>query len=382
MRPFIENFNGYGPLHFDEVLVFYDAPQLFTLTDNCKNSYLAMLVDFSENNEYLLVNISKERLSDVKDSSLCLRDVFVNPEMNQLYRIIEQNNNFNIEIIQSTQLIDSDLPDEDLYLNMLTNPELLIAEEEKGWDKVRDSLNIRLVHTNDPKEHEIDCSLFAKIISSIQSLVTSQAKCKYKNQFKASEIVEMSRLNFSSSYIGSIGIKFKSHERKNLLNETKLSPILESLSELIENTSNDVLKKYFEENNYDYKVISNYRNYLNTLIKNQLDIEYKITTEKKQFKKYINNFDVVCQFKNLNNYILNKTFIEEFEGILVAADTKKKTFKLEIEDRIISGKIPKSLTNLKYNVNNKVVFKLEVRQDKREVGNLSEKFKLIQIISQ
>ena len=68
---------------------------------------------------------------------------------------------------------------------------------------------------------------------------------------------------------------------------------------------------------------------------------------------------------------------------MVAADTKQKTFKLETEDRIISGKIPKALTNLKYNVNNNVVFKIEVKQDKQEVGgNLNEKFKLVEIISQ
>ena len=383
MKPFIENFNGYGPLYFDEVLVYYDAPQLFTLIDNCKNSYLAMLINCCESFEYLMVNISKERLTDVKDSSLCLRDIFVNPEMNQLYKVIDRDNVFTVDIVQSHQLVESDLPDNDLYLNMLTNPELLIKEEEKKWDKVRDSLNIRIVHTNKPKEHEIDCSLLAKIISSIQNLVTAQAKCKYKNQLKPAEIVELSRLNFSSSYIGSIGIKFKSSDRKDFFNETKISPILESLSELIENATSDVLKKYFEDNNYDYKVISQYRNYLNTLIKNQLDIEYKIVTEKKEFNKYVRNFDSISQFKNLNNYILNKTFIEDFEGVLVAADTKQQTFKLQTDDRIISGAIPKSLTNCKYNVNNKVVFKIEVKQDQREIGgSLIEKFKLVDIIAQ
>ncbi len=378
MEMFLKDFNGCGPLYTDEILVYYEMPQLFTLFDNCKNLYISLLINI-DLSKYIIVNISKERLNDIKDSSISLRDVFINPEMNKVYIL---QNDVVSEILPS-KLSENDLPDEHLFLKMLINPEMLVEEKEKQWDMVRDSLSIRLINTFDPKEHEIDCNLFAKIISTIQKLVTAQARCKYSKQYKATDIIEMSKLNFSSSFIGSVGVKFKTKERQNLLNETKLTPILESLAQLLEGCSIEKIKAYFDNSNYDYKVISCYKNYLNTLLKNDFDIEYNIRTNQKTFKYYIDNSNIKEQYINLNKYISNKTFNEDFEGILVAADTKNKTFKLETDDRIINGTIPKQLLKENYRVNNNVIFRLEVKQEKQSIGGkLIEKFKLLEIIKQ
>lgn len=379
MDIFIKDFNGLGSLYFDEILVFYDSPQLFTVLDNCKNKYLTILTNDEPTAQYLVVNISKERLADIKDSSLSLRDAFVNPEMNKLFKVEDQF----VHSILPSDLTSNDLPDENLYLNMLIDPTLLINEEEKQWETVRDSLNIRLINSTNPKEHEIDCGVFAKIISSIQNLITSQSKCKYRKQFKASDIVEMSKLNFSSTYVGSIGIKFKTKERHDFLDETKLTPILESLSQMVSGSTVDEIQNYFDKSDYDYKVISCYRNYLNTLVKNNLDVEYKIGIKNGSIKHYILHDDIKKQYDNLNSYISNKTFNEEYEGVLVAVDTKKRTFKLESDGKIIGGTIPKELSKQNYKVNNNVVFKLKVKQEKQRIGgNLIEKFKLLEIISQ
>lgn len=378
MEIFLKDFNGCGPLYLDEVLAYYEMPQLFTLFDNCKNLYISLLINM-DTSKYFIVNISKERLADIKDSSISLKDVYINPEMNKIYMLY---NDVVSEILPSN-ISENDLPDENLFLNMLINPEMLVDEQEKQWDMVRDSLNIRLINTFNPKEHEIDCNLFAKIISMIQKLVTAQTRCKYSNQYKAADIIEMSKLNFSSSFIGSVGVKLKTSERQNLLNETKLTPILESFAQMLEGGSTTKIKEFFDNSNYDYKVISCYKNYLNTLLKNNLDIEYNINTKQKTFKCYIDKANVKDQYDNLNKYISNKVFIEEFEGVLVAADTKNKTFKLETDEKIINGNIPKQLLKENYKVNNNVIFKLEVKQEKQSIGsNLIEKFNLLEIIKQ
>lgn len=379
MEIFIKDFIGMGPLYYDEILLYYDSPQLFTLIDNCKNRYLSMLIKEDSDLEYLIINISKDRLCDTKDSSLSLREVFMHPEMNKLFKVVGQR----IFSLTIQDLKENDLPDENIYLNMLVDTNLLISEEEKQWDNIRDSLNIRLIDALNPKEHEIDSGLFAKIITTMQSLITSQAKCKYNGLFKNSEIVEMSKLNFSSTYVGSIGIKFKSKERYDLIGGTKLTPILESLSQMIQQSTISDVQDYFEKNNYDYNVISHYKNYLSTLLKNNLNIEYKIGVKNNIISYYTSNNDIKNRYNNLNTYIANKTFIENYEGLLVAVDTKNKTFKLENDGRIISGSIPKGLVKKNYKVNNNVIFKLEVKQEKQKIGgNLIEKFKLLEIISQ
>ena len=379
MDIFINDFNGLGPLYYDEILVYYDSPQLFTVIDKCKNRYLAMLINDDSILQYFVLNISKERLTDIKDSSLSIKEAFTNPEMNRLFKIEGQL----VSSILSKDLSVNDLPDDNLYLNMLIDTSLLLSEQEKQWDKVRDSLNLRLINSGQPKEHEIDCGVFAKIISSIQNLITSQAKCKYRNKFNISDIIEMSKLNFSSTYIGSVGIKFKTKDRRNLIEETRLTPILESLSEMVNECTIEDIENYFNKSNYDYKVISDYKNYLNTLIKNNLDVEYKISVKNQNISHYLKNDEIREQYNNLSNYISNKTFYEDFEGILVAVDTKNRTFKLESDGKIISGSIRKDLSKYNYKVNTNVVFKLEVTQEKNRIGgNLIEKFKLIEIVSQ
>lgn len=377
MKEFIKDFNGFGPLYYKEELVFYDVPQLFTLYDNCKCLYLAMLIN-DNCDEYLIINISKDRLQDIKDSSLTLRDVFTHPEINKVYKVLNKD----IQIVDPKTLQDTDLPDEGIYLNMLTDTQQSVQEDE-SWDSVRDSINIRLIHLENPDEHEMDCLTLARIVATIQNLITLQAKCKYGHLYSGPEISEMSRLNFSSYFIGSVGIKLKTRERQNFFNETKLTSILDSLSMLFEKNDIADLKEYFENNKYDYKVISTFKNYLNTLIKNNLDIEYSINLKEKSYKKYLTHSDISKQYNNLNSYIASKTFFENYEGLLVAVDTKTKTFKLEVDERIITGVIPQSLLKIQYNVNQRVTFRLEVKQEEQEVGkNLIEKFKLVDIISQ
>lgn len=90
MEIFIKDFIGMDPLYYDEIFLYYDIPQLFTLIDNNKNKYLSILINENSKLEYLVVEISEDRLDNIKSSSLSLRDAFTHPENNQIFKVIGQ----------------------------------------------------------------------------------------------------------------------------------------------------------------------------------------------------------------------------------------------------------------------------------------------------
>ena len=115
MEIFIKDFIGMGPLYYDEILLYYDTPQLFTLIDNNKNKYLSMLITEDKKLEYLVVEISEDRLDNIKSSSLSLRDAFTYPENNQIFKVMGKNS-FSLTI---QDLQEKDLPNKGIYLNMV-----------------------------------------------------------------------------------------------------------------------------------------------------------------------------------------------------------------------------------------------------------------------
>lgn len=373
METFIDNFNNEGPLYIDKIIVYYDEPQLFTLHDNCHNNFLGLLTD---EDSWLIMKVSCERLCDILESTISIKDSFKYPELKCLYEFKFNNNHFNISQKKPTEILDIDLPDDDIYVNSLTSE--IFTKEEINWNHKRDSLSLRIIDDKQPDNHEISCSILANILTTIQNIFNNQAKCKYKHSYKNSEIIDKSKLCVSGTFMGSFGIKLKTQETRDLLEETSLSPIFEDFLEMQDLSSTEAFKQFFDSHNYDYRVLNYYKNYLNLFLKHGLNIEYISNIRNKSYNKFVNLIDTRKNYEFLSNYVRNKTFISDFDGILVSADVSSKQFKLETEEKLIKGTIDKELLNKNFVINDKYTLTLEITQEQNEItGTLEEKFKMV-----
>lgn len=80
-------------LRVDNILEYYDHPQLLTARDSFDTLYLCLLYDDFPTCQYTAIRISANRLNGFISGKLDLRNMFLNPENEQEYFDVEFDNN-------------------------------------------------------------------------------------------------------------------------------------------------------------------------------------------------------------------------------------------------------------------------------------------------
>ena len=97
-------------LMIDQILNYYDLPQLFTARDTFDTLYLCLLYEDSSICRYTVIRISSKRLSD-------LRSLYVNPEQSgEYFDMSFQNNEYQMTIMPEHILSEERLPTEGYYM--------------------------------------------------------------------------------------------------------------------------------------------------------------------------------------------------------------------------------------------------------------------------
>ncbi len=70
-------------LNISQILVYYDMPELFIATDEVDTNFICLLLEVTENSpSYLSTAISANRLSSFVKGQLELRQILIEPEIN------------------------------------------------------------------------------------------------------------------------------------------------------------------------------------------------------------------------------------------------------------------------------------------------------------
>ena len=273
------------------------------------------------------------------------------------------------------------LPDNELTLNMLMDTSILQTEQDKLLLKERDSIYARLINTENIHSHEIPCSVMGDILNGLQSLFTIQSRDYYSQYDNAPQHSPI--LNFCGTFPGSFGIKLKTEETKDLLGETKMSPVIEDFQSLIDLKTADEFKEFFEvKKKYSYKLLKSFKSYLNTLINNKFEIEYRFNIKGKEQLKFKKKEETISTYKSLNQYLQTKTYTDELFGEFVAIDqTKQRTFKFISNEKIYYGKIMiEDFSNISVTTREIYKIKINIKQELDPItNNLNEKYELINI---
>ncbi len=105
-------------IQYQETLIDYDSPQLIVASDQFNVSYLCLLVECTEQvDKFLCVPISDSRLKAFYQESVDLRDIYENPESDELFYADVWGEIKDIQLIPITResLSDDWLPERDFY---------------------------------------------------------------------------------------------------------------------------------------------------------------------------------------------------------------------------------------------------------------------------
>ncbi|NQS97145.1 MAG: hypothetical protein HQ591_01700 [candidate division Zixibacteria bacterium] len=126
-------------IHHTRTLVYYDGPELFEASDQLGTKYLCLAVEDTEAGvRYLCVPVSNIRLSEFYHDAIDLRNIFKNPESEELFYTDIIDGDFNkLRLIpQPIQDLSQDwLPDSGFYLERPTIDEDTIAQESASRNR-------------------------------------------------------------------------------------------------------------------------------------------------------------------------------------------------------------------------------------------------------
>lgn len=102
-------------LKIDNILSYYDVPQIFVAKDIFSTKYLCLLYDNEEVCKYTGIKISNERLNEYTRGKIDLRSVFTKPEDETYFDITYDNDKLNFSKFNTTQLTEDKLPEPGFY---------------------------------------------------------------------------------------------------------------------------------------------------------------------------------------------------------------------------------------------------------------------------
>ena len=130
MEIFIKDIERIGDLLLDEIILYYDTPQILSLKDNCNNHYICLATVENGLDKYICTPISADRLDNLKKSTITIYDIFKNPEINSIYMFNADSCISFDKFITPTELSENLLPDNALTLNMLMGTNVLQTQKE------------------------------------------------------------------------------------------------------------------------------------------------------------------------------------------------------------------------------------------------------------
>lgn len=318
-----------------QILVYYDISEIFIATDEVGTKFICLLVDDDDESFlYISTAISSKRLSDFINGLVDLREIYVSPEINQIYSF----NNIS-ETIEATSFHDLVLPNEYLpepgfkYKKALEEDKLILNE---ALEKNNAIVHLAVSDIND--NYSIDADDLGDIVKLYQIIIENTYKKEITKRYiknkKEYIIPENYKLRaFASSY-SSFNLHLFSTSQVDLFGNSIIELALAKFEELVKDFDNDDL--YIETlRTVKGHTISSFKK----LIKKLIDCDIKIKHKWYSLGQENVHFTILDKTRANKIYdILNirDELAEErkcFEGYFVQVDVKKGTWRIfNLED--------------------------------------------------
>ncbi len=135
-------------IQHQETLIDYDSPQLLVASDQFNTQYLCLLVECSEQNDkFLCVPITPIRLKDFFSALIELREIYENPESEELFYadVVGEIKDIQLIPIARESLSDKWLPERDFYFKKDNRHEEIIESPtvyQLSKEQIQDLLDL------------------------------------------------------------------------------------------------------------------------------------------------------------------------------------------------------------------------------------------------
>ncbi len=318
-----------------QILVYYDIPEIFIATDEVGTKFICLLVDVdNESILYISTAISSNRLTEFINGNEDLREIFVNPETNQIYSFDNISDIIEASALENIELSEDYLPEAGFkYKKPLDDNKLILNE---ALEKNNAIVHLAVSDSND--NYSIDADDFGDIVKLYQVIIENSFKKEISRQSiknkKEYYIPQNYKLRaFASSY-SSFNLHMFSTSQVDLFGNSIIELGLLKFEEIIRDFDNN--DEYIESlRSVKGHTISSLRK----LIKKLIDCDIKIKHKWYSLGQENVHFSILNKAKAEKIYeILNLTEElaeerKEFEGYFVQVDVEKGTWRIfNIED--------------------------------------------------
>ena len=368
----IENVNYY----LCDVFLEYEQPELFTVSDAIGSKFLVMFVD-AENNKWLMLPISAAKLLKVEYGEITIKDAFIHPEIN--VKIIHYiNGTYHEEIIDVNDIKDDYLPLDDARLNWDNLPMPIISDDliHAAAARQKDIFDIRVI-AEETRDHTINAKKFGALLIAAEEAIKSIATVRNRKAGVKRGLTAGCSLRYIGNYAGSFGIRLEGEDSSNLLDESRLTPVLNELFQMLEITELADISRLVKEKSFEYA--SALRKLLKYSSDNNAALNFSYSTPRARYHGQAtwNSDFSKSTLKYLDQLISEEVKSEEYIGNLVSVSAKTNNFQFETETEEIKGKIDPSLKEAEFIVKSHAKIKAEKTIKITNANEIEEKFRLI-----
>ncbi|WP_034440332.1 DUF6575 domain-containing protein [Clostridium ihumii] len=345
-----------------------DKPLTFSCVNDYGQLFIANCIELEEYEQWLFVPISEARLIRALRGNIRAYDIYKNPEGEFLWKVTISAftyKNGSATIINSKNISDDDLPEEDIVYSIYESKELNFKKEESNKmieESVlerREILDISL-EPNNTHEHEMDIDVLGKFLEKTQNIVNLIAYKKGISRNIPQKIKENNKLKCVNLYAASFGIRMKSDKIANILNESDLQNSLNVFMDILENNYNvETLMDIFK--NLNPLVSVQYKEFLRFLKKENLGIKTYFASPNKKYRHIsINKDEISKNLEMIENEVSELEKEIEFIVNVVAINVSQNKFEFETNDGIIKGIIYEGINIEEYRLPKRAQAKIKV----------------------
>lgn len=366
--------------YLDMVYLEYEQPELFSVVNAVGASFLVLLTNEDEC-MWLMSPISTIKLRKMEYGEINIREPFVNPELGYVLRVKLLENNYVVEKLNPKNIEEKELPCEEARMNWDNIPVPGVADEliEMSHRRQKEIFDIRIV-SDKTQDHTIGSKELGSLLLVMNEVVTNVAKAYNRDLGKKRGLTNGCGLRYVGSYAGSFGIRLEGEEFINLTDESKLTPVLKRLFEMLDKKEREEIACMVKESSFDYtkafRKLLKYSSDNNATLDFSYTTPYAITQRKALWEKGFSKETLIY----LDQLIKDEVKEEEYLGDLISVSTKQNNFGFTTDtNEEIYGKIDASLKEHVFKVKCRARIKVQKSIKITNANETEEKYKLIAI---
>ena len=265
--------------HFD-TLSFCDMPHLFVAHDQLGTQYVCLLVELDEEiQKYLCVPVSKDRLRQLKDAEIDLRQVLESADTGEAFEgrgVSGDLDQIEAQAFPLDEVSEDWLPDPGFYLDLEPIPNVKIIEQSRARNRAVIDLTLR------PPESQVESKItathlsqgvraFQRVVERAWVRAMSETKRRVRELVDMPANYELEVFGFSP---GSFTIHMQTAAPANLVGYAEIARALEIL-DAVSYSDQDIERAVELVTHYGGHFATAYKALLEFVVDNEIPVSYE-----------------------------------------------------------------------------------------------------------